>query len=82
VTRAEAEEKLGMEHELQHSRKLPMKEDVGMPCILWPSVKLLASGHFLIITSLWFSCFSVLSSILIDIFLTFWTLLLKIFTII
>jgi len=29
VTRAEAEEKLRREHELQHSRKLPMKEDVG-----------------------------------------------------
>jgi hypothetical protein len=29
VTRAEAEENLRREHELQHSRKLPMKEDVG-----------------------------------------------------
>ena len=28
VTRVEAEEKLRMEHELQHSRKLLMKEDV------------------------------------------------------
>jgi hypothetical protein len=29
VTRVEAEEKLRMENELQHSRKLLMKEDVG-----------------------------------------------------
>lgn len=58
MTRAEAEEKLRMEHELQHSRKLPMKDDVGgMACILWPTVTLVASGHFLIITSLWFSYF-------------------------
>jgi hypothetical protein len=29
VTRAEVEEKLRMEHELRHSRKLQMKGDVG-----------------------------------------------------
>jgi len=34
VTRAEAAGKFRREHELQHSRKLPMKKDVG-GCLLY-----------------------------------------------
>jgi hypothetical protein len=56
VARAEDKEEFRMWHELQHSTKLPMKEDLQDAMYIM-AVTLLASGQFLIITSLSFSCF-------------------------